>query len=68
MKKLIYLLLAGLIVAIIVSFAIDEFMVGYGLAFVLISIFTTIGHIYGIDNQIYLHKKKYHDDYDKKRN
>lgn len=58
MKKIVWTLLLLLLIAIVVCFATDRFMLAYGLIFFLMTILTAIGHVYSIDNQIYLDKKR----------
>jgi hypothetical protein len=57
MKTVVWAALAVLIAAIVACFALDRFMIAYGLIFFLITVLTAIGQVYGIDNHLYLDKK-----------
>lgn len=58
MKTVVWAALAVLIAAIVACFALDRFMIAYGLIVFLMTVLTAIGQVYGIDNHLYLDKKE----------
>jgi hypothetical protein len=61
MKKFSIVLIVTLFFGIVYCFYTDRFMTAYDLIFILISVLAIIGHIYAIDNSIYLRKKQSND-------